>query len=643
MRLRTPVIFAATAAVIAGLLAASPAEARSAGASVTSSRVALSTSGNGKVAISCKGSRTCRGSLSFVGDAGTPRARSYRVRPGRTTHVSVALRRGASVDPYTVAAVPGRDVRRVAKARLKIAEKAPRRRTHYRSLATETLVRRQQITGRVTGSGPAPATDVRVELVKRIRGGNTVVVKGQDVPAAGGTFSLAVSLRSNNLSSNPYLLRVTGRDQDGQRRSWYWRGKNGRPGGGGPQVRDGSVIRATKWGDYVADVSYASISGTTAPGAEVRVASPPPQLGGRTTRRELDIAGCANFLGATRADGAGAYSVGFLPVTSSSANRYVVGVRQGTDSAWYGAGSTRFGSCYDATGYRGQRGNLIALTGPVAGKAADVSPTGNTVTVKARYSSAYKPTQQGDRWIRLREKVPGVRILDAPVVAEGIASRSGVRRFDDVPPGRYYVEVGRRTGCADWYPSRFTNNRKYFKGSARKAEGWKSFRTLRQLPGGANSGLERIARRADPNPASGTVHNRVPKGYQGWMYRGYCKARGAGTINTLTVKGTGRTLTKVTSRNRQGAVVKGRVTRTGGRTNQEIMVRLTSSKGTRVVRTGITDSKGTFYIAGLTSGNWRVSVNSDSWRGIGRSFTGRKTVRVKAGKGYNIGTLKFGS
>lgn len=643
MRLRTPAIFAATTALIAGLLTASPAEARSSGAHVTSSRVALSSAGNGKVAVTCKGKRQCRGTLSFVRDTGTPRTRSYRVRPGRTAHVSVALRAGSSDNPYNLAAVPGRDVRAVAKARLKIVEKAPRRATGYRTLTTETLVRRQQITGRVTGIGAPLASDVRVELVKRVRGGNTVVVKGQDVAGNGGSFSLSVSLRRNNLSSNPYLLRVTGRDQDGQRRSWYWRGSNGRPGGGGPQVRDGSVIRATKWGDYVADVSYSSISGTTAPGAEVRVASPPPNLGGRTTRRELDVAGCASFLGATKADGAGAYTVGFLPVTASSANRYMVGVRLGASRAWYGSGATRFGSCYDATSYKGSRSKLIALTGPVTGKSADVSASGNTVTVKARYSSAYKPTQQGDRWVRLREKVPGVRILDAPVVAEGIASVSGVRTFENVPPGRYYVEVGRRTGCADWYPSRFTSNRKYFKGSARKAEGWKSFRTLRQLPGGANSGLERIARRADPNPARGTLHNSVPKGYAGWMYRGYCKARGAGTINTVTVRGTGQTQTKVTSRNRQGAVVKGRVTRTGGRTNKEMMVRLTSSKGTRVVRTGITDSKGTFYIAGLTSGNWRVSVNSDSWRGIGRSFKGKKTIRVKAGKGYNIGRLKFGS
>lgn len=508
----------------------------------------------------------------------------------------------------------------------------------------DAAVRRQQITGHVTGLGANLATDIRVELVKDLRGGNTKIVKGQDVGANGGSFSLSVNLGSKGSQSEPYRLRIRGTDQNGVVRSWYWRGANGKPTGGGAHLRDGSVIRAKKYGPFRADFTYGSISGTTSAGAEVTVASPPPSYrGGRDVLRELDIPSCANYFGTTRAGGNGAYSVGFLPVTASTNNRYLVGVRHGSTQAWYGKNDTRFGSCHHATAYKKSRSNLLALTGPVTGKSLSTAASGNTVKIKARYSSAFKPTAQGDRWIRLREKVPGVKILDAPVVAEGAATKSGVRTFTNLRPGRYWVEVGRRTGCADWYPSKYTNNNKYFKGMDRGSERWKSFRRLRDLPGNAKRGFERVARTADPNPARGAEQNKIPRGYAGWMYRGYCKALGAGTINTLTVSGTGRTVSKTTSRVRQGALVKGRVKREGGRTNKEIMVRLSSSAGTRVIRTDLTDGSGTFYVPGLPSGRWTISVNSDSWRGIGRDFSGRHSITVKAGKGYNVGTLKFKS
>ncbi|MCL3818946.1 hypothetical protein [Aeromicrobium wangtongii] len=642
MSVRTSTILAAIGAVIAALLTAAPAQARSHDLQVKSARVAISSAGNGKVLVQCRAKRQCRGTITFSRDTGKPRSRAYKVAAGRTAHVSVALRPGSRDNPHNAPAVSGRAFRSVSKARLKIVERAPRRSTHHATVTTETRVSRQQITGRVTGLGERLASDVRVDLLRTLRGGNTTVVKGQAVPANGGRFSLAVNLGANNAASTPYLLRVSGRDQDGVRRAWYWRGANGRPTGGGAHVRDAMPVRATKWSAFVADVTYSSISGTTSPGAEVQVASPPPSYGGKTAQRELDIASCANFFGRTTADASGAYSVGFLPVTGSANNRYVVTARTGSTRAWYGAGDRRFGSCHDATGYAKKRGNLLTLTGPVSGKNLAVSPTGNAVTVKAKYSPAYRPTSQGDRWIRLREKVPGLKILDAPVVAEGMANASGVKTFKNLPSGRYWVEVGRRTGCYDWFPSRFSNNNTYFKGLDRGPERWKSFRKLSDLSGNAQRGLERIARTAKPNPA-GAAQNKVRKGYAGWMYRNYCKARGAGTINTLTVTGTGQTQTKNTSRNPQGAVVKGRIKREKGRTNKEMLVRLTSSKGTRIVRTGLTDSKGTFHIAGLASGTWTISVNSDSWRGIGRTFSGRKSITVKAGKGYNAGTLTFRS
>lgn len=502
--------------------------------------------------------------------------------------------------------------------------------------------KRQQITGHVTGLGASLASNVRVELVKGLRGGNTKIVKGQDVRANGGAFALTVNLGAKGAPSEPYRLRIRGTDHNGVTRTWYWRGTSGKPSGGGAYLRDGSVIRATRSGPFRAEVTYGSISGTTAPGAEVTVASPPPTYsGGRDVLRELDIPSCANYFGVTRADAGGAYSVGFLPVTGSANTRYLVGVRHGSTQAWYGRTDQRFGSCYDATSYQRSRRHLIALTGPVTGKALSTAASGNTLKITARYASSYKPTAQGDRWIRLREKVPGVKILDAPVVAEGAANSAGVRSFSNLRPGRYWVEVGRRTGCADWYPSKYSNNNQYFKGMDRASERWKSFRRLRDLPGNAQRGFEHVARTADPNPARGDKHNKIPRGYKGWTYRGYCKALGAGTISTVTVSGTGRTVGKTMARTKRGAVVKGRVTRTGGRTNKEMMVRLSSSAGTRVIRTDLTDGSGTFYVAGLPSGRWTISVNSDSWRGIGRDFSGRHSITVKAGKRYNVGTLRF--
>ena len=644
MNVRTPAIVTATVAVVAALLTASPAEARSYDAYVKTSRIAISSSGNGKVAIQCKATRECRGKISFARDTGKPRVRSYRVAAGRTSYVSVAIHSNAADNPHNAAPIPGREYKAVTNVRLKVDEDSPRNKTHhYNRITTETLMSRQQITGTVTGVGAHLASDVRVELLKTLKGGNTTVVKGQDVPANGGRYSLSVNLGTNNSGSNPYRLRIVGTDQDGQRRSWYWRGTDNRPTGGGAHYRDASVVRAYKGSNFDADFTYGSISGTTAPGAEVTVASPPRHFGGRTSQRELDIANCADYFGSTSADASGSYVVGFLPVTRSADNRYMVSTRNGSTLAYYGKTDRRYGSCHDATGYRKTRANLITLSGAITGKQLNAAASGNTVRVQARYSPAYKPTSQGDRWVRIREKVPGLKILDAPVVAEGQANRSGSKTFANLRPGTYWLEVGRRTGCSDWYPSKFSNNRTYFKGLDRLSENWKSFSTLGKLKGNTTSGYEGIARRVQPNPATGAEQGKLVKGYAGWMYRGYCKAYGVGTINTLKVSGTGQTQTATTTRNKQGAVVKGRVKRTGGRTNKEIMVTLSSSRGTRVIRTDLTDSSGTFYIAGLTSGNWKISVNADSWRGIGRSFSGKKSIRVKAGKGYNVGTLTFKS
>jgi hypothetical protein len=83
------------------------------------------------------------------------------------------------------------------------------------------------------------------------------------------------------------------------------------------------------------------------------------------------------------------------------------------------------------------------------------------------------------------------------------------------------------------------------------------------------------------------------------------------------------------------------VSRTPGRTNKEMMVTLSSRDGKRVLRTDLTDGKGNFYVAGLAPGRYQISVNADSWRGIGRAFKGRHFITVKAGRVKNAGNLRF--
>ena len=371
MSLRSTAVLTATVAVIAALLTASPAQARAHAARVTSTHIAISASGHGKVAVACRGNRQCRGTIWFARDAGSPRKRAYKVPAGRTSYVSVAMRTGSRDNPHRAPAAGGRALRTVKNVRLTVAERSPRRTTHrYGNLTTETRIARQQITGRVTGLGAQLGTDVHVELVRTLRGGNTRVVKRQAVPANGGTYAFSVNLGTNNGRSSSYLLRMTGRDQDGIRRSWYWRGASGRPTGGGAHVRDGSTVRATKWSVFRADFAYSSISGSTRPGAEVRVASPPPSYGGRTAQRELDIYRCANVFGRTTADASGAWTVGMLPATTSTNNRYMIAARAGRTQAWFGATDRRFGSCHDATAYGQRRGHLLPLTGPVTGRTA---------------------------------------------------------------------------------------------------------------------------------------------------------------------------------------------------------------------------------------------------------------------------------
>jgi hypothetical protein len=628
MKLRITALLITLPAVVAGLMVAVSTEASAASHStrMTTRYVAIGSSGVGKVYMRCTTSSTCRGTIYFNGSYA--KRQSFSVAGHSSKYVKVVLGSGDAADPFTHGVKVGDDYfKAVNGVRLYVNENSPRNITTYNWVNTETLVSSTapKITGQIITPAPGHMTGLKVELIRSIRGGNTQVV-GTRYVTEGGNYSFTSRLGTNNSSGSPYKLRISGIDDNGQFRSWFWRGSDGNTVGGGRYLADGSTVRTSKYGPFNADFHYSSITGTTTNGASVTVAAPPATFSSNAvTRRELDYPSCANVYGRDTSNGT--YRVDFLPVDNGTAEKkYMVAAKSGSTQVWAGANGTGpFGSCQDVLNYQFSRSSLIPVnTTSTYDRDVSIRLSGNDLRVVPSFSG-FTPTTS-DKWVRLREYIPGVKILDAPVVAEGISS--GSKTFHNVPPGKYWVEVGRRTGCSAWYPSRYPDNNAYFSGADRGAERWKT-----------------VAGKYPEYKKSyqmGYVARTPPSGYRGWMYRDYCKAYGVGTINTESrISGYDGSWTKSTSTNTKGAVVRGHVTRSGGRTNKEMMVRLSSTDGKRVIRTDYTDSSGNFYIAGLPSGSWTISVNSDSWRGIGRTFTGKHSISVSRGHSYTAGTLKF--
>lgn len=639
MKLRLTALLLAVPAVVFGALVAVPttsAEANTYDAAVSQRLIAINTSGLGKVTVKCWAKVTCRGRLSFTNTS--TRYRSYSVPAGATRTVEVAVRTTEAAYPYPANGGIQRGDVYYKSAVLIVNQDYPRNKNRTYSVQTETLLTHQQLKGSVQGPDGKEATGVKVEMVRQLRGGNTQVVRSADIPDGGGNYSFNVPLGSNNATSGPYRLRISGRDKDDTFRSWYWRGANGSAfGSGGRYIDEGTSVRVTKMGDYDANFVYGSIGGTVQDhinggSAEITVAAPPPVYSTNSkVLREYDFTSCANIYGKTTSNSTtGAYRVDFLPLYGGNP-RYMVRAASAGVETWNtpAGGTTGFGSCLDVIDYTNRTAaNLVPV--PASAYNVQVRRSNNSVNIDGSFSG-FSPTFS-DRYVTLREKIPGVPVLSSPVVARGSVNTSGnasgVSALKNVPPGKYWVEMGRRTTCSAWYPSVYPNNNAYFSGEDRGAERWKT--VAGKYPEYKKS------------YTMGYVAKTPPRGYKGWMYRGYCKALGAGTYdNTLNISNLDQTVTKVTSRVRKGAIVKGRVTRVDGKTNKEMMVTLSSSDGKRVLRTDLTDSRGYFYVAGLPSGNWRITVNADSWRGIGRSFSGKHSIGVTAGGTYNAGTLRF--
>lgn len=470
---------------------------------------------------------------------------------------------------------------------------------------------------------------------------------------------LKFTLGVNNLASGTQRLSIRA-DVNGSSREWFWRGKLDDSGdftGGSNDLREAQPIEFNQDSDFDVNFTYGTISGnlsnsgstSSVSGAEVDVDGAPYAMPtALTDLRSMDSPYCAHNFGTDTTDGSGNYSVPFLPTADSGNDkRYIVNVAPvGGDSGsfWFGSdlGSKGYGSCLNARDYTSSTTHLISI------------PTGGSTT---RNASLYVPTGSvkgtinyqidnalavGDKGVSLREYLPGQPVLDGSFVARSSASSAGVYSFDGVKPGTYWLEVGRRTSCANWYPSAYANNDVYLEGLDRGAEIWKAFTTLgalKTISQSQNDGMAAYNSALDHGAlAAGTSQ---PSSLVGWMYRDFCKTGVAGSYQKVTVStDAAQDTTVVNPVAKEGGVLKGKIVRTG-KSTKEMLVEVHSTNGTLARRTAITDATGNFRIYGIQPGTYIVDLNTDSWRGIGRTFTGIHSITIGTSTtvAYNAGTL----
>lgn len=467
-------------------------------------------------------------------------------------------------------------------------------------------------------SGPV-ATDIRVSL-HQVKGLKTQRLKTVSLDPT-SSYSFRVRLGAKNGPSAVYRLSVSG-VVGGERHEWFYRSS-----GAARYIVESQGIQATRTAEKVVDFTYGSLTGTVTgtgnsggiSGATVRIAAVPINRPATTIdRRELDNPYCANDFDAVRTGSGGAYSAGFLP----SNGKFVVQVAAPASS------KASDGKPYMKL-WNDTRGTCIGTLGTSTDR-----PIG-TYNVNLKSSNTliagdidFKTSKTaGDRFVILRTNDP-----NRTVVGTDGATSVGAYAFGGLAPGSYKVEYAKRAGCAGWFKSRYATNSNYLEGEDRGNEKWKSFRRLRDL----SAGSERIAK---THGASATQNRSPGGGYKGWMYRDHCAENHAErTSNALAISTTSR-LTSVNTTLARGATISGRVTRKGGKSNKEMLVTAFRKDNRYVARTAITNGSGGFKITGLASGGWSIMVNADSWRGIGRSFSGPHSKSVSAGKGYSTGRL----
>ena len=648
-------VLCAAATMAVALVAVSPAEAKDPGLVLSSPTVAIYPSGStyyGKVFASCKygGSRWCTGKVWWKGDS--EYATKYALRPGQGTYLTIRMTTANQFNPYKAASPSV-----TTGGALYIDEAGP----YNRSQTADPLVRKIErkksgvISGTITGAGSAAQpTNLRATLLKIGRDQNTVVHTD-----SGSAFSFTVPLGVNNTASGSYLLRVRGTDQFDNVRSWYWRGGNGYSRGGTKWDRDATRIRVSG-SNYAAPVTYGSISGHvssevgTGAGTAITVAAPPRAYPGWGSNyysilRELDIEACGNVFSETKADGLGNYAVGFLPVNPAANDEgYMVKASKSAQDSngkplmrlW----NNKQRSClalinYPATSYAYKNvdrsdPDLIGISGSAASFNPHMEVSRAILAAKVDYTAT---AYAADRTVTIRERLPYRKILDSPVLAKSKVATNGDIRVYDLPPGQYWVEVGRTTQCKNWVPSRFPNNSAYLQGEDRASERWKT--------------VDGKYPETQKSYDMGYVAKTPPSGFRGWMWRDHCPAVSRGRYTWKTVTTTAASSGGVVEVNdgkaltvTKGAWITGHVSRIDGKTNKEMLViayvASGSNYGSYIPHYAITNGSGNFKITGLPSGTYRIRLNTDSWRGIGRNFSGTSAKSVTAGKGYSVGTLR---
>ncbi len=596
MRSRLFVSVFAVPLLTAGLLSASPAQAVTQYVQVTTSTAAVYSDGTAKLYTKClHKTKTCTGKLSVSG--GT--AKKFSIKKKSGAYVSVAV--PDLVNPQKKAGEFAPTA-----ATISINEDYPSNVTHAPQAVTlEKQKSTSTITAEVKGTGMAP-TDVRVTLWS-VSG-----LKATRVSTKAGTSVVYnVKLGMNNSASAPYRLSVSG-VMNGERYEWFWRSS-----GAARYISEGHEIRAEKNGTARADFTYGQIEGTITgtshaagvTGAAVRIAARPINFpSGASDRRELDLPYCANEFGKATTTAGGKYSVGFLPVGTN----YLAQVRAPTNAKYTTLWNNARGTCIGA---------MSLGSGPRAGQ--NFSPVLRQSDASISGDVDFKTSATShDRYVVLRTNDANRNVVDRKY-----ANSSGGYSFDGLAPGSYRVEYAKLNGCTGWYRSVYKNNYAYHEGGDRGGERWKT------VNGKAAEYTKSYAmgyKKADPG-----------KGYAGWMYRDYCRQNHAErTSNPRTVNGMNASdsVGGVDTSLSKGASISGNFYR-GKKSRKEMLVTAYRTDNKYVARTTYTNSKGNFKIYGLSSGTWKIMVNADSWRGIGRSFKGHHSKSVKVGHSYSVGRL----
>ncbi len=381
----------------------------------------------------------------------------------------------------------------VKNAQLKFVETGPSSRTYVEQVHLEPRIRSRDIN--VNVDGPADnLKDIRVHTL--IERGNRLFTAYTSAPLAAGSTSYyaQVPVGTNNSAVGSYRLKISARVGDrGEYREWFWRGADGVSNSGGGTGEAAEVISVRgNVAPYVAKFSFGTVNVNVAAGAgstkaKVTVAGAsayrPTSL---TSRKAQDVPYCADSYGTQTIDAPGTASFDFVPRGASGEKRYAIGVNPLDGNAtelWNDdgpGGKQDFGNCLHLRAYGYSIDNLLPFNGATLDRSVTLRNTGGSVSGAIAFPGYTQNVR--DVALDVREFIPGVPVLSSPIVVDGNVQPGGGYLFDNLPPGAYYVSVGRKQNCQNWLASRYNNNSSHInEASDRETEAWKSFGRISEL------------------------------------------------------------------------------------------------------------------------------------------------------------------